>query len=116
MTCLCCSCARKADGGQGDKRRSSNSEALSQRVAGVSCHWYLTSSHLGLFICSHYYDLLSFCPVVLGNSQDPREKAKNEQRDWLNNMVGEMESQIDSFESEMEGLQVRLSRGFRRSV
>ncbi|CAM6088959.1 unnamed protein product [Calypogeia fissa] len=41
---------------------------------------------------------------------DPREKAKGESRDWLNNMVSELESQIDSFEAEMEGLSVKKGK------
>jgi CCR4-NOT transcription complex subunit 3 len=42
--------------------------------------------------------------------QDPKEKAKGESRDWLNNMVSELDSQIDSFEAEMEGLQVKKGK------
>ncbi|KAG5408653.1 hypothetical protein IGI04_004972 [Brassica rapa subsp. trilocularis] len=38
---------------------------------------------------------------------DPKEKAKSETRDWLNNVVNELESQIDSFEAELEGLSVK---------
>ncbi|XP_061355253.1 uncharacterized protein LOC133299787 isoform X2 [Gastrolobium bilobum] len=41
---------------------------------------------------------------------DPREKAKSETRDWLNNVVGELESQIDSFEAELEGLSVKKGK------
>ncbi|MCO5593544.1 hypothetical protein L7F22_047558 [Adiantum nelumboides] len=42
--------------------------------------------------------------------QDPREKAKGESRDWLNNMVSELESQVDSFEAELEGLTVKKGK------
>ncbi|GAB2265410.1 hypothetical protein Dimus_000468 [Dionaea muscipula] len=41
---------------------------------------------------------------------DPREKAKSETRDWLNNVVGELESQIDVFEAEIEGLTVKKGK------
>ncbi|KAF9661160.1 hypothetical protein SADUNF_Sadunf19G0038800 [Salix dunnii] len=42
--------------------------------------------------------------------EDPREKAKSETRDWLNNVVGELESQIDTFEAEIEGLTVKKGK------
>lgn len=41
---------------------------------------------------------------------DPKEKAKSETRDWLNTVVGELESQIDSFEAELEGLTVKKGK------
>ncbi|RID68666.1 hypothetical protein BRARA_C00811 [Brassica rapa] len=41
---------------------------------------------------------------------DPKEKAKSETRDWLNNVVSELESQIDSFEAELEGLSVKKGK------
>lgn len=41
---------------------------------------------------------------------DPKEKAKSETRDWLNNGVTELESQIDNFEAEMEGLFVKKGK------
>lgn len=41
---------------------------------------------------------------------DPKEKAKSETRDWLNNVVGELELQIDTFEAEMEGLSVKKGK------
>lgn len=41
---------------------------------------------------------------------DPREKAKNESRDWLNTMVDELESQVNFFEAEMEGLSVKKGK------
>ncbi|KAK8953007.1 hypothetical protein KSP40_PGU008988 [Platanthera guangdongensis] len=44
------------------------------------------------------------------DKKDPREKAKAETRDWLNNLVGDLESQIDSFEAEIEGLSVKKGK------
>ncbi|PWA92474.1 CCR4-NOT transcription complex subunit 3 [Artemisia annua] len=41
---------------------------------------------------------------------DPKEKAKSKTRDWLNNTVSELESQIDSFEAEIEGLSVKKGK------
>nr|XP_043614135.1 CCR4-NOT transcription complex subunit 3-like [Erigeron canadensis] len=41
---------------------------------------------------------------------DPKEKAKSETREWVNNTVSELESQIDSFEAEMEGLIVKKGK------
>ncbi|XP_047335951.1 CCR4-NOT transcription complex subunit 3-like [Impatiens glandulifera] len=41
---------------------------------------------------------------------DPKEKAKLETREWLNNGVNDLESQIDSFEAEMEGLPVKKGK------
>ncbi|XP_047318068.1 CCR4-NOT transcription complex subunit 3-like isoform X2 [Impatiens glandulifera] len=41
---------------------------------------------------------------------DPKEKAKAETRDWLNNVVSDLESQIDSFEAEIEGLSVKKGK------
>ncbi|GER39952.1 transcription regulator NOT2/NOT3/NOT5 family protein [Striga asiatica] len=41
---------------------------------------------------------------------DPKEKAKSETRDWLNNVVSELENQIDSFEAEIEGLSVKKGK------
>ncbi|KAJ1401413.1 hypothetical protein SESBI_28789 [Sesbania bispinosa] len=41
---------------------------------------------------------------------DPREKAKSETRDWLNNVVGELESQIDNFEAELEGFSIKKGK------
>ncbi|CDY53251.1 BnaA02g04030D [Brassica napus] len=41
---------------------------------------------------------------------DPKEKAKSETRAWLNNVVSELESQIDSFEAELEGVSVKKEK------
>eukprot|EP00897_Mesotaenium_endlicherianum_P002755 jgi/Mesen1/2507/ME000016S01858 len=63
-------------------------------------------------VCEKETKTKAFSKEGLGQQPktDPREKAKGESRDWLNNMVGELESQIDSFEAEMEGLQVRKGK------
>ncbi|KAI3779146.1 hypothetical protein L2E82_08691 [Cichorium intybus] len=42
--------------------------------------------------------------------QDLKEKAKSETRYWLNNVVSELESQIDSFEAEIEGLSLKKGK------
>ncbi|KAF2306937.1 hypothetical protein GH714_022607 [Hevea brasiliensis] len=57
-------------------------------------------------ICEKETKTKAFSKEGLGQQPktDPKEKAKSETRDWLNNVVGELESQIDSFESEIEGL------------
>ncbi|XWS57625.1 hypothetical protein CRYUN_Cryun09bG0189700 [Craigia yunnanensis] len=44
------------------------------------------------------------------DKKDSKEKAKSETRDWLNNVVGELESQIDGFEAEIEGLSVKKGK------
>ncbi|GAB4851443.1 hypothetical protein Ancab_030845 [Ancistrocladus abbreviatus] len=60
------------------------------------------------------------------DKKDPKEKAKSETRDWLNNVethgficlccvlhpdnVGELDSQIDNFEAEIEGLSVKKGK------
>ncbi|KAE8695451.1 CCR4-NOT transcription complex subunit 3 [Hibiscus syriacus] len=57
-------------------------------------------------ICEKETKTKAFSKEGLGQQPktDPKEKAKSETRDWLNNVVGELESQIDSFEAEIEGL------------
>lgn len=35
---------------------------------------------------------------------DPKDRAKMEMRDWLNNTVETLSTQVDEFEFEMEGL------------
>ncbi|KAJ8506614.1 hypothetical protein OPV22_007500 [Ensete ventricosum] len=45
-----------------------------------------------------------------GYGPDPKEKAKSETRDWLNNVVGDLESQIDNFKPEVEGLSVKKGK------
>ncbi|KAJ9131920.1 hypothetical protein P3X46_034821 [Hevea brasiliensis] len=63
-------------------------------------------------ICEKETKTKAFSKEGLGQQPktDPKEKAKSETRDWLNNVVGELESQIDSFESEIEGLSVKKGK------
>lgn len=42
--------------------------------------------------------------------QDPKERARGESRDWLNGVVDELNTQIDMFEAEMEGLTVKKGK------
>ncbi|KAL6534616.1 hypothetical protein OROGR_013291 [Orobanche gracilis] len=44
------------------------------------------------------------------SEEDPREKAKSETRDWLNDGGRHLENQIDSFEAEIEGLSVKKGK------
>ncbi|CAN7121557.1 unnamed protein product [Brassica rapa subsp. narinosa] len=48
--------------------------------------------------------------LSLRKDWDPKEKAKSETRAWLNNVVSELESQIDSFEAELEGVSVKKEK------
>ncbi|KAJ4823204.1 hypothetical protein Tsubulata_007557 [Turnera subulata] len=63
-------------------------------------------------ICEKETKTKAFSKEGLGQQPktDPKEKAKAETRDWLNNVVGELESQIDSFEAEIEGLSVKKGK------
>jgi len=63
-------------------------------------------------VCEKETKTKAFSKEGLGQQPktDPRDKAKGESRDWLNNMVGDLESQIDSFEAEMENLQVKKGK------
>ncbi|XP_057508966.1 general negative regulator of transcription subunit 3-like isoform X1 [Actinidia eriantha] len=63
-------------------------------------------------ICEKETKTKAFSKEGLGQQPktDPKEKAKSEARDWLNNVVGELESQIDNFEAEIEGLSVRKGK------
>ncbi|XP_010672078.1 uncharacterized protein LOC104888733 isoform X2 [Beta vulgaris subsp. vulgaris] len=63
-------------------------------------------------ICEKETKTKAFSKEGLGQQPktDPKEKAKSETRDWLNNVVGELESQIDNFEAEMEGLSVKKGK------
>ncbi|WJX83114.1 hypothetical protein P8452_65798 [Trifolium repens] len=63
-------------------------------------------------ICEKETKTKAFSKEGLGQQPktDPREKAKSETRDWLNNVVGELESQIDNFEAELEGLTVKKGK------
>ncbi|XWS58281.1 hypothetical protein CRYUN_Cryun08bG0020400 [Craigia yunnanensis] len=63
-------------------------------------------------ICEKETKTKAFSKEGLGQQPktDPKEKAKSETRDWLNNVVGELESQIDIFEAELEGLSVKKGK------
>ncbi|KAL6997450.1 hypothetical protein U1Q18_007577, partial [Sarracenia purpurea var. burkii] len=63
-------------------------------------------------ICEKETKTKAFSKEGLGQQPktDPKEKAKSETRDWLNNVVGELESQIDTFEAEIEGLSVKKGK------
>ncbi|KAL9232979.1 hypothetical protein vseg_008028 [Gypsophila vaccaria] len=63
-------------------------------------------------ICEKETKTKAFSKEGLGQQPktDPKEKAKSETRDWINNVVGELTSQIDSFEAEMEGLSVKKGK------
>ncbi|KAF3441223.1 hypothetical protein FNV43_RR15136 [Rhamnella rubrinervis] len=63
-------------------------------------------------ICEKETKTKAFSKEGLGQQPktDPKEKAKSETRDWLNNVVGELESQIDNFEAEVEGLTVKKGK------
>ncbi|XP_057951363.1 uncharacterized protein LOC131146087 isoform X2 [Malania oleifera] len=63
-------------------------------------------------ICEKETKTKAFSKEGLGQQPktDPKEKAKAETRDWLNNVVGELESQIDNFEAEVEGLSVKKGK------
>jgi CCR4-NOT transcription complex subunit 3 len=63
-------------------------------------------------ICEKETKTKAFSKEGLGQQPktDPKEKAKSETRDWLNNVVSELENQIDSFEAETEGLSVKKGK------
>ncbi|XP_058086852.1 general negative regulator of transcription subunit 3-like isoform X10 [Magnolia sinica] len=63
-------------------------------------------------VCEKETKTKAFSKEGLGQQPktDPKEKAKSETRDWLNNVVGELESQIDYFEAEIEGLSVKKGK------
>ncbi|XP_019453075.1 PREDICTED: CCR4-NOT transcription complex subunit 3-like isoform X2 [Lupinus angustifolius] len=63
-------------------------------------------------VCEKEMKTKAFSKEGLGQQPktDPKEKAKSETRDWLNNVVGELESQIDNFEAELEGLSVKKGK------
>lgn len=63
-------------------------------------------------ICEKETKTKAFSKEGLGQQPktDPREKAKAETRDWLNFMVSELESQIDCFEADIEGLSVKKGK------
>ncbi|CAH9134783.1 unnamed protein product [Cuscuta epithymum] len=63
-------------------------------------------------ICEKETKTKAFSKEGLGQQPktDPKEKAKSETRDWLNNVVSELENQIDIFEAELEGLSVKKGK------
>ncbi|KAF8043587.1 hypothetical protein BT93_A1802 [Corymbia citriodora subsp. variegata] len=63
-------------------------------------------------VCEKETKTKAFSKEGLGQQPktDPKEKAKAETRDWLNNVVGELETQIDIFEAEIEGLSVKKGK------
>ncbi|KAK9664678.1 hypothetical protein RND81_14G060700 [Saponaria officinalis] len=63
-------------------------------------------------ICEKETKTKAFSKEGLGQQPktDPKEKAKSETRDWLNNVVFELQSQINEFEAEMEGLSVKKGK------
>ncbi|XP_056177562.1 general negative regulator of transcription subunit 3 isoform X4 [Syzygium oleosum] len=63
-------------------------------------------------ICEKETKTKAFSKEGLGQQPktDPKEKAKSETRDWLNTVVGELETQIDVFEAEIEGLSVKKGK------
>ncbi|CAN4096899.1 unnamed protein product [Withania somnifera] len=62
-------------------------------------------------ICEKETKTKAFSKEGLGQQPktDPKEKAKSETRDWLNNVVGELENQIDNFEAEVH-LETSIAR------
>ncbi|KAL9237752.1 hypothetical protein vseg_012264 [Gypsophila vaccaria] len=63
-------------------------------------------------ICEKETKTKAFSKEGLGQQPktDPKEKAKSETRDWLNTVVFELQSQINEFEAEMEGLSVKKGK------
>ncbi|KAI4341166.1 hypothetical protein MLD38_025924 [Melastoma candidum] len=63
-------------------------------------------------ICEKETKTKAFSKEGLGQQPktDPKEKAKSETRDWINNVVGELDTQIDIFEAEIEGLSVKKGK------
>eukprot|EP00262_Sarcandra_glabra_P009003 TRINITY_DN2297_c0_g1_i1.p1 TRINITY_DN2297_c0_g1~~TRINITY_DN2297_c0_g1_i1.p1 ORF type:complete len:861 (-),score=201.74 TRINITY_DN2297_c0_g1_i1:388-2970(-) len=63
-------------------------------------------------VCEKETKTKAFSKEGLGQQPktDPKEKAKSETRDWLNNVVGELESQVDAFEADVEGLSVKKGK------
>lgn len=63
-------------------------------------------------VCEKETKTKAFSKEGLGQQPktDPKEKAKSETRDWLNNLVGDLESQVDNFEAEIEGLSVKKGK------
>eukprot|EP00227_Mantoniella_beaufortii_P021706 CAMPEP_0197603914 /NCGR_PEP_ID=MMETSP1326-20131121/40156_1 /TAXON_ID=1155430 /ORGANISM="Genus nov. species nov., Strain RCC2288" /LENGTH=278 /DNA_ID=CAMNT_0043171495 /DNA_START=60 /DNA_END=893 /DNA_ORIENTATION=+ len=52
--------------------------------------------------------------LSLQSRKDPREKARDEARDWLNDSVDKLNGQIEEFEAEVEGLLNEKKKGKNR--
>lgn len=63
-------------------------------------------------VCEKETKTKAFSKEGLGQQPktDPKEKAKAETRDWLNNVVSDLENQIDNFEAEVEGLSIKKGK------
>ncbi|KAG0477113.1 hypothetical protein HPP92_013954 [Vanilla planifolia] len=63
-------------------------------------------------VCEKETKTKAFSKEGLGQQPktDPKEKAKAETRDWLNNVVADLENEIDNFEAEVEGLSVKKGK------
>ncbi|KAK3149827.1 hypothetical protein QOZ80_3AG0223500 [Eleusine coracana subsp. coracana] len=63
-------------------------------------------------VCEKETKTKAFSKEGLGQQPktDPKEKAKAETRDWLNNVVSDLENQIDNFEAELEGLSIKKGK------
>ncbi|KAF6150188.1 hypothetical protein GIB67_023143 [Kingdonia uniflora] len=63
-------------------------------------------------VCEKETKTKAFSKEGLGQQPktDPKEKAKSETRDWLNNVVSELESQVDYHEAEIESLSVKKGK------
>ncbi|XP_004982292.1 CCR4-NOT transcription complex subunit 3 isoform X3 [Setaria italica] len=63
-------------------------------------------------VCEKETKTKAFSKEGLGQQPktDPKEKAKAETRDWLNTVVSDLESQIDNFEAEVEGLSIKKGK------
>ena len=57
-------------------------------------------------VCEKETKTKAFSKEGLGQQPktDPRERARSEAREWLNRVVDDLNSQLDTFEAEMEGL------------
>lgn len=63
-------------------------------------------------VCERETKTKAFSKEGLGQQPktDPRERARNEAREWLNRVVDDLNTQMDTFEAEMEG-QVTAKKG-----
>ena len=63
-------------------------------------------------VCERETKTKAFSKEGLGQQPktDPRERARNEAREWLNRVVDDLQAQMDTFEAEIEG-QVSAKKG-----